>query len=101
MFKKKSVKTNSVRKEIHKKITFKLHAPDAERVLLAGDFNSWDPEKHPLRKYSNGQWKKMLSLSPGRYEYRFVVDGQWQNDPECTTCLPNPFGGNNCVLILQ
>ncbi len=100
MFKKKNDKDATVRKQNHKRITFKLIAPDAQCVLLAGDFNSWDPEMHPLKKSSKGLWKKMVSLSPGRYEYRFVVDGQWQNDPECPTCSPNPFGGNNCVIIL-
>ena len=100
MFKKKSAKTGTVRKENHKRITFKLHAPDAQTVLLAGDFNSWDPEMHPLKKSSAGIWKKMVSLSPGRYEYRFIVDGEWQNDPDCTTCSSNPFGSKNCVLTL-
>ena len=100
MFKKINVKAGTVKKETHKRITFKIHAPEARCVLLAGDFNSWDPEMHPLKKSSKGLWKKMVSLSPGRYEYRFVVDGQWQNDPDSTTCTPNPFGGNNNVLIL-
>ena len=98
MFKKKSVKDGTTR---NKRITFKLDAPEAQCVLLAGDFNAWEPEMHPLKKSSKGLWKKMISLAPGRYEYRFVVDGQWQNDPDCTTCAPNPFGGNNNVLILS
>ena len=100
MIKKKNGKAGTGRKENYKRITFKLHAPDAQCVSLAGDFNSWDPEMHPLKKSSAGIWKKMVSLSPGRYEYRFIVDGEWQNDPDCTTCTPNPFGGNNNVLIL-
>lgn len=100
MVKNKNGKAGTVRKENYKRFTFKLHAPDAERVSLAGDFNSWDPEKHPLKKSSAGLWKKMVTLSPGRYEYRFMVDGEWHNDPDCTTCSPNPFGSNNCVLIL-
>lgn len=89
------------RRVSNKRITFKLHAPDAARVSLAGDFNSWDPARHPLRRFSDGLWKKMVSLSPGRYEYRFLVDGEWHNDPECTICAPNPFGSDNCVLILE
>ena len=65
MFKKKNVKDGTVKKENHKRITFKINAPDAQCVLLAGDFNSWDPEMHPLKKSSKGLWKKMVSLSPG------------------------------------
>lgn len=101
MLKKNSVKTDTTKKETKKRITFKLHAPEAQNVLLAGDFNSWEPEMHPLKKSPAGLWKKMVILSPGRYEYRFVVDGEWQNDPDCLTCSPNPFGSNNNVLILQ
>jgi len=37
-------------------------------------------------------------LTPGRYEYRFLVDGQWRNDPECAECVANPFGSENCVI---
>ena len=82
MLKKKSVEDGNTRKKNHKRITFKLHAPEARSVLLAGDFNSWEPEMHPLKKSSNGLWKKMISLAPGRYEYRFVVDGEWQNESD-------------------
>ena len=100
MVKKGNGTAGTGRKENYKRISFKLHAPEAQCVSLAGDFNSWDPEMHPLKKSSAGIWKKMVSLSPGRYEYRFMVDGEWHNDPECTMCSPNPFGSNNCVLVL-
>jgi PAS domain S-box-containing protein len=39
-------------------------------------------------------------LEPGLYEYRFVVDGVWQNDPQCTGRRENDFGTENCVLIV-
>jgi len=42
-------------------------------------------------------WKKTISLPPGRYEYRLLVDGQWQDDPQCPLRQPNQFGGENCV----
>ena len=100
MIKKKNSTAGTRRKENYKRITFKLNAPDAQCVSLAGNFNSWDPEMHPLKKSSAGLWKKMVSLSPGRYEYRFIVDGEWHDDPDCTTRSPNSFGSNNCVLIL-
>ena len=75
-------------------------APDAQSVQLAGDFNAWDTTAHPLKKAANGLWKRTLNLSPGRYEYRFFVDGQWQNDPQCKSHISNPFGEENCVLTL-
>lgn len=91
----------SSKKQNHKKATFKFMAPEAQSVLLAGDFNAWEPESHPLKRTSNGLWKANLSLSPGRYEYRFLVDGKWHNDPNCTNFSPNPFGGENSVLIVK
>lgn len=75
-------------------------APEAQSVLLAGDFNSWNPEANPLKKTSNGLWKTNVNLSPGRYEYRFLVDGQWLNDPACESYTANPFGEDNCVITL-
>ena len=98
---RKVKKKEPSKKQNHKKATFKFMAPEAQSVLLAGDFNAWEPESHPLKKTSNGLWKANLSLSPGRYEYRFLVDGQWQNDPECKSYASNPYGSENCIINLK
>lgn len=82
-------------------LTFSLYAPHAGCVSLAGDFNAWNPDVHPLEKASDGLWERVVSLPPGRYEYKFVVDGQWHDDPRCDAYTPNPFGGQNCVVILS
>jgi 1,4-alpha-glucan branching enzyme len=84
-----------------RKMTFSLYAPEAGYVSLAGDFNSWNPDVHPLEKSSDGLWERVICLPPGRYEYKFFVDGQWHNDPRCTVYTSNPFGGENCVVILS
>ena len=81
-----------------KRVNFALHAPDAETVHLAGTFNDWDPSARPLKRGRKGIWRTWMSLSPGRYEYRFVVDGRWQEDPVCAGRVPNAFGGYNSVL---
>ena len=81
-----------------KKIEFEFFAPEAKQVQLAGDFNSWDPQKTPLKKDRDGKWRASLSLPSGRYEYRFFVDGGWQNDQRPVECVPNAFGTWNCVL---
>jgi len=101
MLRKKDTKKVSSKKQNNKKINFKLRAQEAHCVLLAGDFNSWDPNTHPLKRTSNGLWKISINLSPGRYEYRFLVDGQWQNDPNCSIFVPNTFGSENCVVTLE
>ena len=94
------MKKKAAKKTGYKRATFSFMAPEAQRVQLAGDFNSWDTNAHPLKKASNGLWKRTLNLSPGRYEYRFLVDGQWQNDPQSESYNPNPFGEDNSVITL-
>ena len=101
MSKQKGKKDDSSMKQNHKKAIFTFTAPEAQRVQLAGDFNSWDPNAHPLKRTSGERWEIRLNLSPGRYEYKFLVDGQWQNDPNCADFASNPFGDENCVLVLK
>ncbi|MBW2248947.1 MAG: isoamylase early set domain-containing protein [Deltaproteobacteria bacterium] len=83
-----------------RKVIFSLESPDAKEVILMGDFNQWNPKKHPMKKDVNGVWKKATLLLPGRYEYRFLVDNQWENDPENNqTCL-NRFGSKNNFIVV-
>lgn len=90
------------RKEVkQKRVKLTLDAPEARSVKLAGDFNGWCSDSHQLTRDSKGQWKISMNLNPGRYEYRFVIDGIWQNDPNCANFSPNPFGGDNCVLTVK
>ena len=79
-------------------VTFRLHAPQARSVHVAGTFCDWQPAAHPLRNGKQGVWTTRLALPPGRHEYRFIVDGVWHDDPQCTERVPNPFGAENCVL---
>jgi len=83
------------------KVTFSYHAPSAQAVSLAGDFTGWNQAPVGLKKDKNGVWKKTISLPPGRYEYRLLVDGQWSDDPQCKTRQPNQFGGENCVCVVN
>jgi chromosome partitioning protein len=81
-------------------VTFTIEAPGAEHVLLAGDFNEWTldgSEMDPI----DGVWTKVIKLPPGRYRYRYVVDGRWQNDPSNATVEPNPYGGHDSILVLE
>src|SRR5688572_10758017 len=71
----------------------------AEWVAVAGTFNDWRPEVTPMIAVGDGRWVKELSLPPGTYEYRLVVDGRkWMPDPQAVETAPNPFGGCNSVL---
>jgi 1,4-alpha-glucan branching enzyme len=80
-----------------KRVNFKFLAPQAEKVSVVGDFNDWNLMKHPMKEDKKGVWKISLHLLPGTYQYRFLVDGEWQSDPSCTDCIENPFGTLNCV----
>ncbi len=88
-------------KDKTKKVQFKFPAPDAQKVYLAGDFNNWDLRANLMKKDKSGTWKTTLSLKPGRYEYRFLKDGNWENDTSCAGCVPNDFGSCNCVRIVE
>jgi 1,4-alpha-glucan branching enzyme len=82
------------------KIAFSLLAPEAKEVFLAGDFTDWEKAPLPLKKRKDGTWLKELSLPSGVYEYRFIVDGEWQNDPQALERKPNPFGTENSVCLV-
>lgn len=79
---------------------FALSAPRARRVCLVGDFTHW--EEHPIAMKKNrlGLWKAKVPLQSGTYHYRFLVDGEWTDDPNCTLHAPNPFGSEDDVRIV-
>jgi 1,4-alpha-glucan branching enzyme len=98
---KKKTENKVIRvKSIQGKFKFEFSAPEAKEVSLVGNFNQWNSQANPMKKDKKGIWKVTLSLEPGRYEYRFVADGNWENDPSCSCCVANEFGGENCVRIV-
>lgn len=82
-------------------VCFELTHPAALEVCIAGSFNDWHPNVTPMVRLDAGKWAKELVLPPGRYEYRFVVDGQWVDDPAATELIPNSFGTANAVLEVR
>jgi 1,4-alpha-glucan branching enzyme len=84
-------------KEMKIHVEFALTANEAKSVAVAGSFNSWNPKKTPL-KGVGGAWHARVELPRGRYEYRFVIDGQWVTDPNARESVPNPFGSVNSVV---
>jgi len=94
-------KSKTKGKVLTRKVLFEFLAPEARDVCLAGDFNNWDASANLMKKDKKGIWKTTLSLKPGRYEYRFLVDGNWENDPSCSNCVPNEFGSQNCVRLVE
>lgn len=69
-------------------VQFRYEAPDASTVAVAGSFNHWNPTADVMRKDERGVWLLILPLSPGRHEYKYVVDGSW-------------MAGENLVLVIR
>jgi len=82
------------------RVVLELMNPAAKQVCVAGSFNNWQPERTPLKASGNGRWSGDLKVGPGRYEYLFVVDGQWLPDPNAKESVQNPFGGRNSILTV-
>jgi chromosome partitioning protein len=88
--------------QINDAVIFVTLYPRAHSVQIAGDFNNWQPPKTPLQKVGNsGVWQTKMKLPAGKYRYRLVVDGQWQQDPYNETTESNPFGGFNSVVEVK
>lgn len=77
--------------------SFSLAAPKAASVQLVGDFTQWQHKPITMRKGADGVWSASVELPPGSHHYRFLVDGEWRDDPECARRVPNPYGGQNAV----
>lgn len=82
-------------------VVLTFYAPAAKSVQVAGNFNGWRPEASPLQQTKSGEWSITLRLKSGRYEYRFVMDGAWTDDPQAIQRTPNPHGGLNSVLEVR
>lgn len=85
----------------HHSLSFSIVAPDARTVAVAGSFNRWDPNSHPLSGPDRlGRWSASLHLPPGRYEYLFVVNGaDWTPDPLAPSA-DDGFGERNSIVIV-
>lgn len=81
-------------------VCLEFNHPRASEVSIAGSFNDWHPAATPMVGLGQGKWCKRLALPPGRYEYRFVADGQWMDDPAATETVLNPYGGQNALLVV-
>mgnify|MGYP001826425262 CR=1 FL=1 len=91
--------------QANREIVIQFRNRSASDVRLAGDFNGWVPDKgvQSTVQTEGAQriWTKILTLPPGTYEYRYVVDGEWCEDPENPLAVPGPVGGRNSVLVVS
>jgi hypothetical protein len=81
--------------------TFKLRGyADARLVVLAGSFNNWN-ESQLLFAREGDEWVCRVDLTPNRYAYKFVVDGNWMLDPANPDTEEDEYGNLNSVLIVS
>ena len=99
MVKGKIMKMVSLRK---KRVTFKFNPPPSiHDVKLAGSFSNWEAGAIMMEKGKSGEWKAQVSLSPGEYEYKFLADGNWFNDPQADRQVQNICGSENSLRIVR
>lgn len=73
-----------------------------KKVNLFGQFNSWDRGNLPMDDSDgNGVYEIGIPLDPGRYEYKFFVDGKELIDPNNPVKVPNGLGDFNSILIIE
>ncbi|WP_242204481.1 hypothetical protein [Aestuariivivens insulae] len=80
---------------------FKLKGYEhAKKVIVAGSFNKWNESLFRMHKV-NGGWELTLNINPGEYAYRFIVDGQWMEDPHNPNKIENEYGEYNSVIDIK
>jgi len=87
--------------EVTEWVIFKLHAPPMAKVYVAGTFNNWNPAALRLNDNNTGTYSATVRLPMGNYEYKFIVNGEWLNGPNCNEQVPNAFGTTNNVLVVK
>jgi chromosome partitioning protein len=82
-------------------IMFRLDAPEARRVAIVGDFNAWQEPWELHDDDEDGIWIAIARLDPGTYQYKFIVDGEWQPDPTNPVNVDDTHGGRNSVVVVR
>jgi chromosome partitioning protein len=87
--------------DVRQKVTLRLFGYAARDVQIAGDFNDWTPDRGVITRTVGDDVEKILMLAPGIYQYRYIVDGVWQEDPSNPEQVPNFSGGFNSILHVE
>ncbi len=87
----------SMPKGTDKGVKFTYFAPNATSVYLIGDFNNWNTNATMMKKNADGLWSVIVPLTPGKYQYKFFVDGKYEADPT-NPITEGPYG-NSVIRI--
>jgi 1,4-alpha-glucan branching enzyme len=95
-----SMKRKMQKKIKRRRVTFSFNAPKARKVSLVGEFNNWDPAKHPMKSDDNDLWTKTIVLEPGTYNYKFLMDEKWMIDTQNDSSRLNRYGTLNSLITV-
>lgn len=89
------------REDALKDIQFAIRAPDAKDIYLVGDFNSWKADDNAkMSRLDDGRWVRLMGLTPGKYKYKFIIDGRWEIDCENSDKELNNYGTFDSIIKL-
>lgn len=91
----------NAKKTVARRVPIVVKFDGAKEVAITGDFIGWKEDGIKLVKTPTGEWRSSVELMPGEYQYRVRVDGRWHDHAEAKKRVPNPFGTENCVLIVE
>ena len=83
-----------------RRVRFGYFKPEAHEVHVVGSFNGWKPGVTPMRRDSLGDWSTEIELPRGEHRYRFLVDGEWRDDPAAQQTARNPLGGFDAIMVV-
>ena len=94
--------TKQAAKDKTAQVVFTLPADiEADEVVLCGEFNGWSPDTK-LARNGDGSWHTTIALPPGTYRFRYLLDGtRWENAWDADDYVPNPYGGDDSVIVID
>lgn len=93
-------KNNAISTNADNQTTFFLpNYKNADKVFISGSFNDWSTGQNPMQKTDSG-WVFQTKLEPGKYFYKYIVDGNWTEDPNNKLKQTNEHGTLNSVMVV-
>ena len=87
---------------IRRRVNFSVEAPIGSTVYLSGTFNDWSVDRKQLKDAKGtGLFTGFLFLLPGRYEYKFIINGIWEIDSKNPDFVPNGMNSLNSVIVVE
>ena len=100
--KKCAAKKCETKKPALKSVTFTVHAEAGQDVRLAGSFTDWETKAKKMTfKKTNGVYSATVKLSPGEYQYKFIIGDKWTTDDQNAEFVPNDKGTFNSKLVIK